>query len=48
VGFVFGLLVLPLIGIVIFGLPALVAIVPIALVWSALVRAIARRDDVPV
>ncbi len=48
VGFVFGLLMLPLLGIVIFGLPALVPIVPIALVWSALVRAIARRDDVPV
>ncbi len=46
--FLFGLLVLPFFGIVIFGLPALVAIVPIALTWSALVRVIARRDDVSV
>ena len=46
--FLFGLLVLPVFGIVIFGLPARVAIVPIALTWSALMRLIARRDDVTV
>ena len=40
--FLFGLVMFPLFGILIFGLPALVAIFPITLAWTAAMRVIAE------